>query len=70
VAIEYDGKIAGFGIRVTAAGAKSFVLNYRIDGRKRLYTIGSWPDEFSADAARAKAMELRSEIKRQRPAGR
>jgi hypothetical protein len=62
--VLYDDKIAGFGIRVTAAGAKSFVLNYRINGRKRLYTIGSWPDQFSADVARAEAEELRSKIKK------
>ncbi len=49
--ILYDDKIAGFGIRVTAAGAKSFVLNYRVGGEKRRFTIGSWP-EWSADAAR------------------
>jgi len=47
----YDDKIAGFGIRVTAAGAKSFVYNYRVGGSRRRFTIGPWP-EWSADAAR------------------
>ena len=27
--IAYDSKVAGFGIRITAAGARSFILNYR-----------------------------------------
>jgi len=49
--ILYDDKIAGFGIRVTAAGAKSFVFNYRVNGDKRRFTIGSWP-KWSAAAAR------------------
>lgn len=49
--IKYDDKIAGFGIRVTAAGAKSFVYNYRVHGEKRRFTIGSSP-EWSAAAAR------------------
>lgn len=37
---------AGFGVRVTAAGAKAFVLNYRLKGREYRYTIGDcmdWP---------------------------
>jgi integrase len=49
--IVFDDKIEGFGLRVTAAGAKSFVLNYRVSGRKRRYTIGRWP-QWTADAAR------------------
>jgi integrase len=50
--ILFDDKTDGFGIRVTAAGAKSFVLNYRVaNGDKRRYTIGSWP-KWTADAAR------------------
>jgi hypothetical protein len=31
--ILFDDKIAGFGIRVTAAGTKLFVLNYRVGGQ-------------------------------------
>jgi integrase len=33
---------AGFGVRVTAAGTKSFVLFHRADGRKYLETLGRW----------------------------
>jgi integrase len=33
---------AGFGVRCTAAGAKSFVWFHRVDGRKHLETIGAW----------------------------
>ena len=34
----------GFGVRVTASGARAFILNYRIRGREYRYTIGAWPD--------------------------
>jgi len=54
--ILFDDKIAGFGIRVTAAGAKLFVLNYRVAGEKRR-TIGSWP-KWTADAARDEAKNV------------
>ena len=33
---------AGFGVRCTAAGTKSFVLFHRVDGRKYLETLGRW----------------------------
>jgi integrase len=33
---------SGFGVRVTAAGTKSFVLFHRADGRKHLETLGRW----------------------------
>jgi len=49
--ILFDDKIEGFGVRVTAAGTKSFVLNYRVGIEKRRCTIGKWP-EWTADAAR------------------
>jgi integrase len=60
--VHYDGAVPGFGVRVTAAGAKSFVLNYRTKaGRERRYTIGSLGD-WTISAARQKAKELRRVI--------
>ena len=39
--IHYDSEVAGFGIRVTAGDARSFILNYRTPaGHERRYTIG------------------------------
>jgi integrase len=62
--IVYDGELKGFGVRVTAAGAKAFVLNYRINGRERRYTIGSYPAAWSVFAARKEAERLRRDIDR------
>ena len=56
--IHYDGEHAGFGLRVTKAGTKSFILNYHINKRERRFTIGKSPT-WSAAAAREKAKELR-----------
>ena len=42
--ITYDTNVPGFGVRITSAGAVSFVLNYRrkADGLERRYTIGAF----------------------------
>jgi integrase len=60
--IHYDSEIAGFGLRVTEKGAKSFILNYVIHGRERRYTVGSL-GEYTAETARAKAVDLRQKIR-------
>jgi integrase len=64
--ITYDSgnpakAIKGFGARVTASSAKAFVLNYRIHGRERRLTIGSFP-AWTVSAAREEAHRLRREI--------
>lgn len=59
--ITYCEEIKGFGCRVTYAGAKSFILNYRAHGRERRITIGSYP-EWSVMAAREQAARLRREV--------
>ena len=61
--ITYDDAVKGFGCRVTAAGGRAFILNYRrkLDGRERLYTIGSFPD-WGTTAAREEAKRLKRAI--------
>ena len=61
--IHYDKDMPGFGLRVTKAGARAFVLNYRTSGLERRLTIGPWP-AWSATAARERAKDLRREIDR------
>ncbi len=52
----------GFGLCVTAKGARSFILNYRTNsGRQRRLVIGS-PPAWSLSAARKEAGELRRRI--------
>jgi integrase len=61
--IAYDSDVPGFGLRVTAAGARSWILNYRrrADGVERRYTIGSWPS-WPVAAAREEAKRLRRAV--------
>lgn len=60
--ITYDSDVKGFGVRVTKAGARAFILNYRTrSGRERRYTIGSYPD-WSVGAARDEAKNLKKQI--------
>jgi integrase len=60
--IHYDVAVGGFGIRVTAAGAKSFVLTYRTRlGRERRFTIGRFP-AWGTAAARNEAAALKRRI--------
>jgi integrase len=62
--ITYDSEVKGFGCRVTAAGGRAFILNYRTRaGRERRYTIGSFPD-WKTSAARTEAGELKKRIDR------
>jgi hypothetical protein len=53
----------GFGVRVTAGGARSFVLNYRMRGREHRLTIGAWPD-WSVLRAVREARNLRQRVDR------
>ncbi len=38
--VRWDDLLPGFGIRIYPNGKKSFVLSYRVNGRKRLMVLG------------------------------
>ena len=57
----WDAEIKGFALRVTSGGAKSFVLDYRVDGRQRRITLGNYPD-WTVQAARAAAKAMKREV--------
>src|SRR5262245_4378674 len=57
--IVWDTDVVGLGLRVTANGARSFLLDYRTrSGRQRQFTIGSFPD-WSVRGAREEARRLK-----------
>jgi integrase len=57
----WDSEIKGFALRVTVGGAKSFVLDYRIDGRQRRITLGNYPD-WTVQAARVAAKTMKRDV--------
>jgi integrase len=60
--ITYDYEVKGFGCRVTAAGTRAFILNYRTrGGRERRFTIGD-AAHWKVDAARQEAKNLKLRI--------
>jgi integrase len=62
--IHYDTDVRGFGVRITANGSISYILNYRTElGRERRITIGSYP-AWKTVAARAEASELKRRVDR------
>lgn len=72
--VHWDGELTGFGVRVRATGAKSFVAVYRTGGRnspQRRVTIGS-VGKIEADKAReeAKSIILQAELGQDRAAER
>ncbi|HEY3222920.1 MAG TPA: Arm DNA-binding domain-containing protein [Pseudolabrys sp.] len=66
-ALVYDTEVKGFCLRVFTPtdrhphGARSFALNYTINGIERRYTIGRYPD-WSIAAARDHAKTLRRRV--------
>ncbi len=49
----WDGRLPGFGVRVSPKGTKSFILLYRHEGRPKRLTIGRYPMLTLSDARKA-----------------
>ena len=57
----WDSELSGFGLRVTPSGGKSFVVSYRLKGRKRMMSLGRY-GVMTIDAARKVARERLVEV--------
>ena len=58
--VLWDSQIKGLGVRVTVAGMKSFVIDYRTGGRQRRATIGRCSGMSLREARERAARELAS----------
>ncbi len=59
--VRWDDKVPGFGLRITPSNRKSFVLSYRINGTKRLMTLGGY-GTLTLDQARDKAILAKAKV--------
>ncbi|MFA7275356.1 MAG: tyrosine-type recombinase/integrase [Pseudobdellovibrionaceae bacterium] len=59
--VRWDSDISGFGIRIYPSGKKSFVLSYRQNGTKRLFTIGQYGN-ITLEQARVLAQKKMGEV--------
>ena len=67
--IEWDDDIKGFGLRLREGGKRVWVFQYKMRGRQRRMTLGSYP-AMGAPKARERAETLHAEVKLGRdPAG-
>jgi hypothetical protein len=60
----WDQRVKGFGAKITPAGAKIYVLEFRCKGRQRRYTVGRHGSPWTADEGRTEATRLLAEVVR------
>jgi integrase len=63
----WDDTLKGFGVMVTDRGARSYLIQYRLDGRAsptRRVTIGKHGSPWTAEMARDRAAELLEQVRR------
>lgn len=59
--LYWDNKDAGFGLRITSTGVKSFIMQKRVNGRDTRMTIGRY-GQLTAEQARKEAEKLGGDI--------
>jgi integrase len=68
----WDAEVKGFGLKVTPAGRRVFVFQYRMGGRgtkTERHTIGEYRSPYTVDSARGEAIHLLAEVKAGRNPG-
>ncbi len=59
----WDNEIKGFGLKVTPKGKKVYLLQYRLHGALRRFTIGTHGSPWTPDKARDEALRLMGQVK-------
>lgn len=60
--VVWDTDVHGFGLRISPAGALTYVLQYRFEGRQRRFKIGSHGSPWTPESARQEAQVLLGKI--------
>ena len=60
--VYWDGEFTGFGVRVRKSGRKNYVLQTRVRGKQRWFTIGQH-GRITPDEARVAALEILAQAK-------
>ena len=61
--IYWDGELTGFALRIRKSGRKNYVLQTRVRGKLRWFTLGQH-GRITADEARAAALEILAQAKK------
>jgi hypothetical protein len=59
----WDSDVKGFGLKVTPAGRKIYLVQTRLNGHLRRYTIGRHGSPWTPDMARNEALRLLAEVR-------
>ena len=59
--VRWDDKVSGLGVRITPNGRKVFVLSYRVNGKKRLMTLGAY-GTLTLDQARRRSIREKAKV--------
>jgi integrase len=62
----FDETLPGFGLRVTASGTRTFIVQYNVGRTKRRVVLGVWGRELTTTQARRKAEALRGLVRDRR----
>ncbi len=64
--VIFDAELPGFGLKITPAGRKVFLVQYRYPpgraGRVRRYTIGAYSESLTPDLARTIAVQIKGKL--------
>eukprot|EP01038_Epipyxis_sp_PR26KG_P020375 gene20375-28847_t len=60
----WDDALRGFGVKVTKGGKKNFVLQTRLNGETKRFTIGVFAEPWTPDQARQQALQMLAEVAR------
>lgn len=61
-AFYWDDNLKGFGVKVTKGGKKNFVLQARLHGEAKRFTIGQYGQPWSPDQARDAALRMLADV--------